>query len=337
MIQYPATTQPPNSVETIRIERLLTFYRAMVQIRAFEIAAEEGSQCGAIPGMMHSAVGQEAVAVGVCANLREGDVIASTHRNHHHGLAKGIDRTAMMGELYGRAIGACGGKGGSMHIADFSVGMLGANGVVAASVVIAAGAAQGFLLSGSKAVAVAFVGDGGMNRGQCLEALNYAAVYCLPLLVVCEDNTWSATTRTSTVSAGPGADYRARSLGVPARAIYGNDVEIVDQATRLTIEEIRENPGPRFLLCETYRLRGHVAIDPASYRPDEELKAKAARDPLVLCRNKLIGLGVAEDRLNAILAEEEEATASAVRIAQAAPFPSADEAYRDIQEAGAPA
>jgi pyruvate dehydrogenase E1 component alpha subunit len=172
-------------------------YRQMVGIRCFECLAEEAAKAGHIRGMIHSAVGQEAVAVGVCHALRPGDLITSTHRNHHHALAKGIPARAAMAELLGRANGCCHGKGGSMHLADFAHGMVGANGVVGASAVIAAGIAQALRLKKSDRIAVAFIGDGAINRGQCLEAMNYAAVYRLPLLIVCEDNGWAATTRAS--------------------------------------------------------------------------------------------------------------------------------------------
>ena len=322
------------SRRTLAARHLLDQYRVMVRIRAFEEAAEACCSNGLIHGMTHSAVGQEAVAVGVCSSLSDGDLITSTHRNHHHALAKGIDVTAAMAELFGRATGVCGGKGGSMHFADLRVGMLGANGVVGASVAIAAGAAQGLLLQHSDAIAAAFFGDGGMNRGQCLEAMNYAAVYSLPLLLVCEDNGWSATTRISTVTAGPGFIARSEALGVPAVAVDGNDVEAVEQAARHAVDQVRSGGGPRLLHCKTYRLRGHTVVDKASYRPQSEVDANSLRDPIRRCHDRLRELGVGEAEIAAARKAEETAIRQAVETAAEAPWPPDAEAFRDIQDPG---
>jgi TPP-dependent pyruvate/acetoin dehydrogenase alpha subunit len=316
-------------------ERFLDLYRLMWRIRAFEIAAEENAAAGHIRGMIHSAVGQEAVAVGVCRNLRQHDLITSTHRNHHHALAKGVDPVAMMAELFGRDIGLCKGKGGSMHIADFSVGMIGANGVVAASIAIAAGAAQALRMKGSDSITAAFFGDGGMNRGQCLEALNYAASFRLPVLLVCEDNGWAATTRTSSVSAGPGTTARAQALGVEACSVDGNDIEAVDQVVRELIGEIRHGAGPRLLHCRTYRLRGHTCADLAAYRDRSEVEARWKDDPIERCRSLLRELAVLPGRIEAIQEEEDRLISQAVAIALAASCPDVNEAFLDIQSAGA--
>jgi pyruvate dehydrogenase E1 component alpha subunit len=284
--------------------------------------------------MIHSAVGQEAVAVGVCANLRRHDLITSTHRNHHHALAKGVDPTAMMAELFGRRIGVCKGKGGSMHIADFNVGMIGANGVVAASIAIAAGAAQALRMKGSDAITVAFFGDGGMNRGQCLEALNYVASYRLPVLLVCEDNGWAATTRTSSVTAGPGTTARARALGVEACSVDGNDIEAVDGTVQTLVSEIRGGAGPRLLHCLTYRLRGHTCADRATYRDSSEVEARWRDDPIERCRLSLEELAVSPGRMKAIRAEEDRAIREAVETSLTAAWPDVSEAFLDVQTAG---
>jgi TPP-dependent pyruvate/acetoin dehydrogenase alpha subunit len=318
-------------------ERYLDLYRLMWRIRAFEIAAEKNAAAGHIRGMIHSAVGQEAIAVGVCRNLRQRDLITSTHRNHHHALAKGVDPIAMMAELFGRDTGVCKGKGGSMHIADFNVGMIGANGVVAASIAIAAGAAQALRMKGSDSITAAFFGDGGMNRGQCLEALNYVASYRLPVLLVCEDNGWAATTPTSTVSAGPGTTARAQALGVEASSVDGNDIEAVDQIVRALIGEIRGGAGPRLLHCRTYRLRGHTCADRATYRDQSELDARWKDDPIERCRLLLKELAVLPARIEAIQAEEDRLIARAVATSLASPWPDVSEAFLDIQSAGAPA
>src|SRR3954469_23763886 len=216
----------------------------MVRIRAFENAAEVASQGGVsaygkaadgtarVRGPLHLSTGQEAVAAGVCAHLAKADYLTSTHRGHGHTLAKGADLTRMMCELFGKATGFNGGKGGSMHIADFSVGMLGANGVVAAGLPIACGAAQAVKLQRKPTIVACFFGDGAANRGPFLEALNWACVYRLPVLFVCEDNRWSATSRTGPLTGGQGIAARATAIGVPASTVDGNDVEAVSALAR---------------------------------------------------------------------------------------------------------
>jgi pyruvate dehydrogenase E1 component alpha subunit len=307
----------------------------MVRIREFEHAAEEAAAAGHIRGMIHSAVGQEAVAVGVCLRLRRTDLVTSTHRNHHHALAKGVPPVPAMAELLGRVNGCCGGKGGSMHIADFAVGMLGANGVVGASAVIGVGLAQALRFTRSDAIAVAFVGDGAINRGQCLEAMNYAAVYKLPLLIVCEDNGWAATTRASSVTAGPGALARARALGLSATAVDGNDVEAVASASAQIVTALRRGEGPWLLRCRTYRVRGHTCADPAKYRDPAEHQAFLAEDPIARCRRRLLEQGVSESMLNDIERREHSEMESVLEEALAAPWPAPAAGYQDIQTAGA--
>jgi len=257
----------------IDAERLLAHYRTMCRIRAFEEAAEAALKAGEIKGAIHLSVGQEAIAAGVCANLARGDLVASNHRGHGHTLAKGASPAAMMAELFGRETGTCRGKGGSMHIADFDIGMLGANGVVGAGILIAVGAAQGLALRGEKHVVACFFGDGAINRGPFLEGLNWAKIYALPVLFVCEDNGFAATTRTAALSAGEGADARARSLGIPAMVVDGNDVAGVDAAAAELTQRIRGGHCPQFLLARTYRLKGHTAADAGSYRRPEEVAA----------------------------------------------------------------
>lgn len=322
-------------VRNMPVPDLIESYRKMVEIRLFECMAEDAAAEGHIRGMIHSAVGQEAVAVGVCLGLRDDDIIASTHRNHHHALAKGVTAQAAMAELFGRETGSCGGKGGSMHIADFSVGMLGANGVVGASVVICAGVAQALRFKRSDAIAVAFIGDGAINRGQCLEAMNYAAVYRLPLLIVCEDNGWAATTPTASVTAGPGAVQRAQALGFKAAKADGNDVEAVASASAEIIANLRRGDGPWLLHCRTYRVRGHTCADPAKYRDPAEHEAQLAQDPIANCRVKLRERGVADAELDRIEAGEKISMERVVKDAARASWPKPSAGYRDIQTAGA--
>jgi pyruvate dehydrogenase E1 component alpha subunit len=279
----------------------------MVRIRAFEETGLAAQKAGLVLGAIHPSIGQEAVAAGICINLRRADVLLSTHRGHGHTLAKGADPTAMMCELFGRAGGTCGGKGGSMHIADFEVGMLGANGVVAANIQIAAGAAHAIKLKGESRIVCCIFGDGAINRGPFLEGLNWAKIYELPVLFVCEDNGFAATTRTLHLSAGPGPAARAESLGIPAIEIDGNDVLAVDEAARVLSDRVRAGSGPQFIWARTYRLAGHTAADSGWYRSEEELVERRQRDPIALCQGWLKDAGVDDA---AITIRDEAATQS---------------------------
>jgi acetoin:2,6-dichlorophenolindophenol oxidoreductase subunit alpha len=318
-------------------ERLLGHFATMARIRAFEEAAEAGQKSGEVKGAIHLYVGQEAIAAGVCVNLRREDYLLTYHRGHGHTIAKGADTTAMMAELIGKAGGTCQGKGGSMHIADFSIGMLGANGVVGAGIVIAAGAAHGVKLNGGREIVACFFGDGAVNRGPFLEGLNWARIYDLPILFVCEDNGFAATTRTATLTGGPGPAARAEALGLPARTVDGNDVIEVDGAAAELVARIRDGGGPQFLLARTYRLKGHTAHDAAPYRPAEEVAEKRLRDPLLLCREALALHGIAAGRMATIEAAARREIAGAVEAARAQPWPERGLAWSDVQDVGAPA
>jgi acetoin:2,6-dichlorophenolindophenol oxidoreductase subunit alpha len=317
-------------------EPLLDLYRRMKIIRLFEDTCVAAHKAGEIPGYIHSSAGQEAVPVGVCATLRNDDRITSTHRGHGHGLAKGADLQGMMLELYGRVGGLCGGKGGSMHVADFSVGMLGANGIVAGGIPIAVGAAQGLRLMGSDAVVACFFGDGAVNRGPFLEGLNWAAIYQLPVLFVCEDNTFSAFTHTATTTAGPGPLARAESCGVPGVRVDGNDVLAVKAAAETMVAEMRKGGGPRFLWCKTYRFSGHISVDPAAYRKPEDLADALTRDPLLVTRAALTARGIPTTAADAVDAEVQREMLRVQDVARKAPFPPRAEAFTDVQDAGAP-
>jgi pyruvate dehydrogenase E1 component alpha subunit len=326
--------------------RLLDLYRVMARIRAFENAAEAASKGGVaafgaslgtahVRGPLHLSTGQEAVPAGVCANLARADLLTSTHRGHGHTLAKGAGTAAMMCELFGRAAGCNRGKGGSMHIADFAVGMLGANGVVAAGIPIAVGAAQAIKLRGGAEIVACLFGDGAVNRGPFLEGLNWAAIYGLPVLFVCEDNRYSATTPTAEMTGGGGAAARAAAIGVAGRTVDGNDVEAIDAATGALVAEIRAGAGPRFLHAVTYRLKGHVSVDLAAYRNAGEVTRALEQDPLALAGARLASLGVGAQALTLIRAEADAEIAAAVATANAADWPEVAEAYRDVQDVGA--
>jgi pyruvate dehydrogenase E1 component alpha subunit len=329
------------------VDRLGELLRTMLRIRAFEDAAEHASQGGvsafgqaaggnaAVRGPLHLSTGQEAVAAGVCHALRHDDLLTSTHRGHGHTLAKGADARRMMAELHGRAGGSNGGKGGSMHIADFSVGMLGANGVVAAGLPIAVGAAQALKLQRRSALVACFFGDGAINRGPFLEALNWARVYALPVLFVCEDNRWSAMTASGPLTAGDGAAARALSLGIEADTVDGNDVEAVHDAALAATEAVRAGAGPRLLHAVTYRFKGHVSVDPAAYRDAGEVARALEDDPLARAARRFVELGGRGEDLAAMRAAAAEEIADAVRFATASSLPDAASAFTDVQNTGA--
>ena len=330
-------------------QRLLALYRTMARIRAFEDAAEVASQGGVqawglaasatpakVRGPLHLSTGQEAVAAGVCANLRRDDLLTSTHRGHGHTLAKGADMARMMCELFGRATGYNGGKGGSMHIADFSIGMLGANGVVAAGIPIATGAAHALKLQRAAVgerpddarIVACFFGDGAINRGPFLEGLNWAQVYQLPVLFVCEDNRIAATTPTHTMTAGDGAAARAMALGIHAERVDGNDVEAIDATAQRLVRRVRDG-GPALLHAITYRFKGHVSVDPGRYRDPQEVAQALADDPLERTRARLAALGCTA-QAEAIVAEARAEVERALAVADAAPWPEAAAAYTDV-------
>lgn len=273
-------------------------YARMVLIRHFFARCTALHDRGEIRGSIHLGVGQEAVAVGVCSVLAEEDAITTTYRGHHHALAMGTSARAILAEMCGRVTGCCGGLGGSLHLADASVGNLGANAIVGANVPIAVGAGLARRLSGSRGVAVAFFGDGAVNQGAAMEAMNLAAVWNLPVLFVCENNQYSEMTpardmiRTETI-----AD-RARGLGIDSSTADGMDVEEVRHVATTAIERLRDGAGPVFVEFETYRFSGHYHGDPETLRSQDEIAAWRARDPLELARRRLLEAGVPADELD---------------------------------------
>ena len=328
--------------------RAIALYTTMARIRAFENAAEIASQGGVqawgmaasstpalVRGPLHLSTGQEAVAAGVCANLHKEDLLTSTHRGHGHTLAKGADATRMMCELFGRASGYNRGKGGSMHIADFSVGMLGANGVVAAGIPIAVGAAHALKVQGKPQIVACFFGDGAVNRGPVLEGLNWAGVYKLPVLFICEDNQISATTPTGPMTAGEGPSARAQSMGIRCAKVDGNDVQAVDRIAGGLAAWVRAGNGPAFLHAVTYRFKGHVSVDPGAYRDPKEVEEALGSDPLILARNAMLAEGVAGASIDAIDAAAGAEIAAALKAAEVAPWPDPASAYEDVMNSGA--
>jgi len=323
---------PPN----LDLARYRAAYHGMWRIRAFEEAAMRAVGDRLVHGAIHPSIGQEAVAVGICGNLAAADAMLSTHRGHGHTLAKGADSLAMMRELFGREGGTCHGKGGSMHIADFGVGMLGANGVVGANIVIAVGAAHAIRLRREERIVCCLFGDGAINRGPFLEGLNWAGVWKLPVLFVCEDNGFAASTRTEAMTAGAGPAARARAFGIPAEEVDGNDAVAVDETARRLIGEVRGGGGPRFLVARTYRLTGHTGVDPATYRPRAEVEARWKDDPIARLGEVLRAAGLPQAALDAARDAAHAEMERVYAMARDTPWPPATRAYEDVQDAGDP-
>ncbi|MCS6778343.1 MAG: thiamine pyrophosphate-dependent dehydrogenase E1 component subunit alpha [Geminicoccaceae bacterium] len=306
-------------------EELLALYQRMLLIRRMEEQLARDCAAGKLPGPVHLYVGQEAIAVGVCHHLEDRDWITSTHRGHGHFLAKGGDPARMMAEIYGRADGICGGFGGSMHVADFSKGIIGANGIVGGGIALATGAALAAQLDGDGKVAVAFFGDGAANQGVLMEALNVGALWKLPLILICENNGFSEFSPTATVTAGRIVE-RARPFGVPALKVDGNDVLAVWQAANQAVRRAREGGGPTLIEAITYRTRGHVEYEVTfitePYRSEAEVEAWRAKDPIGRFAAYLATHGLAAaDELEAIERAVGETVAEAVRVAEASPEP----------------
>jgi 2-oxoisovalerate dehydrogenase E1 component len=311
-------------------EKLLEIYRRMLRIRRFENTVYRLFLEGAIPGTVHLYAGEEAVAVGVCMNLRDNDYILSTHRGHGHYIAKGCDLGRLMAELYGRAGGCCKGKGGSMHVGDFSKGMLPAIAIVGANIPIGAGVALSFKMRGTDQVAAAFFGDGAVNQGMWHEGVNLAAVWDLPLLLVCENNFYASSTHISKSLRIERISHRASAYGIKGVTVDGNDVLAVYEAAGEAVERARNGEGPTLIECLTYRHGGHSRGDPATYRPKEEVEEWLKRDPIPRFKSKLMEEGVLEpEEADAIEAEVEEEIRRAVEFAEASPWPNPEVALED--------
>ena len=302
----------------------LRMLEQMLRIRAFENAANDLYRSAKMPGLTHLYVGEEAVAVGVCAALRQDDTITSTHRGHAHCLAKGAAVDRMLCELLGKEDGYCRGKGGSMHIADHANGNLGANAIVGGSAGIATGAAQSAKLRGTDQVAVCFFGEGALGQGLLYEVMNMAALWKLPVIYLCENNHYNEYTHFSETTAGE-IGARAAAFGIPSEEVDGQDVRAVHAAATRAVERARAGEGPSFLACDTYRYHGHHVgdIDRGYYRSkDEEESWKTERDPITKLGSWLVdGHGVEPEELERIAKEAEDEIASGVEFALEAPFP----------------
>jgi pyruvate dehydrogenase E1 component alpha subunit len=312
-------------------QTFLKMYRTMVTIRQFETMAGEHFAAGQIPGFIHLSIGQEASSVGVCSCLRKDDYVVTTHRGHGHMIAKGADLKRMTAELFGKKTGYCKGKGGSMHIADFSIGILGANGVVAGGLPIITGAGLSIKLRKTDQVAVAFFGDGAANRGPVHEAMNMAAIWKLPVLFVCENNQYASTTPMHYACSAGDLCTRAAAYDMPGEKIDGNDVLAVREATASAVARARAGEGPTFLENVTYRLKGHYEGDPQKYRTVEEIEIRRQKDPIehfgrMLGQKKYLTEKHAAQIREEVQAELEEALA----FAESSPFPEPEDAMADL-------
>ncbi len=312
-------------------EMLLGMYRKMLTIRRFEERAAELYAAGRMPGFVHLYVGEEAVATGVCASLSDKDFITSTHRGHGHVIAKGGKTDLMMAELYGKATGYCKGKGGSMHIADVDLGILGANGIVGAGQPISVGAAFACKYKKTDAVAVCFFGDGASNRGTFHEAMNMASSFKLPVVFVCENNMYGISNyQKHHMNISDIAD-RAGAYGVPGVSVDGNDVIAVYEAASEAVARARRGDGPSIVECKTWRHRGHFEGDPGKYKDPEEQKAWLAKDPIPRIEVKLIELGMATQAdIDAMRAKVDEETEAAIKFAEDSPEPGDEELLTDV-------
>ena len=311
----------------------LDLYRRMLRIRLFEEQVNDLYTSAKMPGLAHLYIGEEAVAVGVCAALRDDDYITSTHRGHGHCLAKGASADRMFAELLGREPGYCRGKGGSMHIAEQEKGNLGANAIVGGSVGIATGAALSAKKRGSDQVAVCFFGEGALGQGVVYECMNMAALWKLPVIYVCENNLYNEYTHYLETTAGDIA-LRAPAFGIPYEEADGQDVLGVFEVTRKAVERARAGDGPSFLLFRTYRQHGHHVgdVNRAYYRPkDEERKWADERDPLKVLAERLVSEKVAPAAaLDRIEEEVRTEVQQGVKFALAAPYPAAEEVTTDV-------
>jgi pyruvate dehydrogenase E1 component alpha subunit len=303
---------------------LIEMLRKMTLIRAFDELAIKLRTEGRIYGTVHPYVGQEAIAVGVCANLTNADRVTSTHRGHGHCIAKGADIKRMMAELFGRVDGYCKGKGGSMHIADFSIGMLGANGIVGGGLPIATGAALAAQLDGKGNVAVCFFGDGAVSEGEFHEALNISSVWSLPIVFVCENNQYAANNAVQVQHRAPELAAHASAYGIPGVCIDGNDVLAVYDTIRSAVDRARAGEGPSLVECKTYRWYFHAMRNapPPETRPAAEIAAWKARDPIARFASDLVerGLSTAAE-LDRLERQIEADLQAAVAFAEASPFP----------------
>lgn len=322
-----------NTMETriLSKEQFLDFYRRMIRIREFENEAIELAKMNLTRAAIHTYNGEEAIAVGVCAHLNDDDYITSTHRGHGHCIAKGADLRLMFAELMARSTGYCKGKGGSMHIADMSIGMLGANGIVGGGIPISIGAAFGTKYKGSKNVTVCFFGDGAANEGTFHESVNFASVMRLPVIFVCENNQWAISTSVKQSCNVENISVRAKGYGIDGVTVDGNDIEDVYEKFGEAVKKIRAGKGPILMEMKTYRMAGHYYGDNENYRTREEVNKWKEKCPIKHVKEILIQeFAVTEEELEAIDKEEKKIVLEASEAAKTDPEPMADDLKTDL-------
>lgn len=314
-------------------EFLIGFYRTMVRIRNFELKAEELFLQAKIPGFIHLYIGEEAIATGAMANLTKDDYITSTHRGHGHMIAKGADVNKMMAELFGKETGYCKGKGGSMHIADVSIGVLGANGEVAGGLPIAVGAGMAIKMQKRDSVVISFFGDGASNRGAFHEALNWASVFRLPVIFLNENNQFASTERVTETTSVENIADRAVGYNIPGVIVDGNDVMVVYEAVKEAVDRARSDGGPTLIEAKTYRIKGHFVGDPVLYRNESEVNEKWQFEPISRFESKLFEMGMITDaEKESIWKQAEEEIKSAVNFAERSKYPEPESALKDLFE-----
>ena len=314
------TVTNPSVEDAPTLAQRLDMYERMLLIRGIENQLAADFKAGQLPGAVHLYVGQEAIAVGICEHLTDSDWITGTHRGHGHYLAKGGEPGPMLAEIYGHSNGICKGMGGSMHVADFSKGIVGANGIVGGGLAITAGAALAAKLEGKNQVAVCFFGDGAANQGVFMETLNVAMLWKLPMIFMCEHNTYSEFSPSETVTAGEIPD-RARAFGMPTTTVDGNDVTEVWKAAGEAVDRARSGNGPSFIQAHTYRIHGHIEAEihflSSTYREEEEVERWRKRDPIDRFKAQLLSSGATDETaLEGIESRVQEAVAAAVQYVQ---------------------
>lgn len=309
----------------------LHFYREMCAIRQFELKAAELFMQGLMAGNIHTCAGQEATAVGACNALRSTDFTASTHRGHGHCLAKGAKPELMMAELFGKANGYCRGKGGSMHIVDIGIGMLGANGIVGAGIPIAAGSALASKILKTDEVTLAFFGDAASNQGTFHEAINMASAWHLPAIFLCENNHYGVSVCIDRVCNVTDIADRASAYNIPGKVVDGNDVFAIYEVVKEAAERARRGDGPTLIEAKTYRHRGHYEGDPQMYKTPEEIAHWKALDPILRLRDSILKARLAKKaELDAIDADVHAVIEKAVEFAKSSPYPDVSEVTTDV-------
>ncbi len=312
-------------------DKLIGMYTTMVRIRQFEDRVYLLFLGGEMPGTIHLYQGQEAIAAGVCANLRKEDLITSTHRPHGHAIAKGVPIRSLMAELYARKTGCCEAKGGSMHVGDIDAGMVPAIAIVGGGIPVATGLALACKMMRLDRVAISFFGDGASNTGAFHEAVNMGAAWNLPVVYVCENNLYGASTRVNKVTKIKNIAERASSYGIPGKVVDGNDVFSVYEAAREAILRAKEGKGPTLLECKTYRRGGHSRSDACRYRPKEEEKVWLAKDPIPRAREKLIKMGIlTSERVKELEEKVKEEIEEAIDYARKSPFPRPEDTLTNV-------